>query len=640
MRNSNNMAIFARVKRIAYIVIVIGVLLSCGERQGYRETLSRAEALMSDRPDSALMILDSLGQHEKEFGSHFRMQYLLHRTNAVIKTSEKFTSDSLAKELADYFDSRGTTNERVLAYYLLGLAYSDMGEAPKAISNFLNAIEVADTTASDFNFYQLSCVYSQMSDIYRYQLLLTSEIEARKKASRYAFIANQMRWGAYNQAMSAGAYLLLNKTDSAEIILKTALEQYQKYGFTQEALRYSKKLIYLYTQSSQRLADAKKLMDQFEASSDLFDEHHELPPSQRQYYYYKGMYYEGIHQLDSAEYFYRKIYYPGMSYTFQDPMYRGLLSVFSKRHQADSIAKYARLYCIANDSSIALKDRDQIAQMAALYNYNSIQKEAYESDVKAYRRLILLIVAVVLIIIFIVVAIIIWRNNKKKIIKLKAEYADATDKYERNLHKLELLDTTRRKVIETIQQELNIAQGESSNLRDKYAAAQQTISRLSQEYEDEQAQLLEENEVLKKRINELKKTDAILKHVENSEAFKKELIVSQILNLADKRLGPVKENYWAELTKVFGNNFPELFNDLRQYCNTPQNNRVCILTVLDISSDDQAIMLNTTKQRVSNVKSALNKILFNESSSRTLRSNLVVRYNIYGLERNLKLKKE
>jgi tetratricopeptide (TPR) repeat protein len=90
------------------------------------------------------------------------MQYLLHRTNAVIKTSEKFTSDSLAKELADYFDSRGTTNERVLAYYLLGLAYSDMGEAPKAISNFLNAIEVADTTASDFNFYQLSCVYSQM----------------------------------------------------------------------------------------------------------------------------------------------------------------------------------------------------------------------------------------------------------------------------------------------------------------------------------------------------------------------------------------------------------------------------------------------------------------------------------------------
>ena len=628
------------MKRITYIVIVIGVLLGCGERREYREMLSRAEEMMNDHPDSALMMLDSLGQHENEFGRHFRMQYLLHRTNAASKTGERFTSDSLVKDLADHFGSRGTTNERVLAHYLLGLAYSDMGEAPKAVNSFQNAIEAADTTASDFNYATLSCAYSQMATIYHRQLLLTNEIEARKKASHFAFRANLVQWALYDKAMSAGAYILLNKKDSAEIILKSAFEQYQKNNYVQEALNYSTLLIHLYIEQPGRLAEAKVLMDQFEAESDLFDEYHELPPSQRQYYFYKGGYYEGLHQLDSAEYYYRKIYRPGMSYASQDPMYRGLLSVFSKRHQADSIAKYAQLYGMANDSSIALKDRDQIAQMTAIYSYNSMQKEAYESEVKAYQRLIGLIVAFVLIILFTVVAVITWRNNLRKIKKLKAEYAETTDRYERNLHKLELLDTTHQKVIETIQQELNIAQDESSEFRDKYTAAQQTISRLSQEYEDEKAQLLEENEVLKKRINELQKIDAISKHLENSETFKKELIVSQILNLADKRLGPVKDNYWAELAKVFGNNFPVLFNDLHQHCNTPQNIRVCMLTVLDISSDDQAIMLDTTKQRVSNVKSALNKTLFNESSSRTLRNNLVVRYNIYGLERNLKLKKD
>jgi hypothetical protein len=278
--------------------------------------------------------------------------------------------------------------------------------------------------------------------------------------------------------------------------------------------------------------------------------------------------------------------------------------------------------------------------MTAIYNYNHIQKEAYESEVKAYQRLIGLIVAGVLIIIFIVIAVIIWRNNQRKIKKLKKEYAEATDKYESNLHKLELLDTTHQKVIEAIQQELNIAQDESSDFREKFTISQQTISRLSQEYEDEKAQLLEENEVLKKRINELQKIDAISKHVENSESFKKELIVIQILNIADKRLGPVKENYWTQLTKVFGKNFPVLFNDLHMHCNSLQNIRVCMMTILDISNDDQAIMLDTTKQRVSNVKFVLNKNLFNESSSRTLRSNLVVRYNIYGLERNLKPKKD
>ena len=191
-----------------------------------------------------------------------------------------------------------------------------------------------------------------MADLYHQLLLLTNEIEARRKASHYAFRANQPLWGIYDQDVSAGAYILMNKKDSAEIILKSALDQYRKYGYAQQALRSSRVLMHLYTESPQRLAEAKALMDQFEAESSLFDEHHELPPSQRQYYDYKGKYYEGIGLLDSAECYYRKIFRPNMSFAQKDPMYRGLLSVFKKRHQADSIAKYAQLYCEVNRSRL------------------------------------------------------------------------------------------------------------------------------------------------------------------------------------------------------------------------------------------------------------------------------------------------
>ena len=168
---------------MTFIIIVLAMLLGCTERREYRDALSRAEAAMNDHPDSALMILDSLGKHEQEFGKHFRMQYHLHRLNAQNKTDVTFTSDSLAKELADHFDHHGNTNKRVLAHYLLGMAYSDMGEAPKAINSFQDAIDAADTTVTEFNFHQLSCVYSQMATIYRRQLLLTNEIDARNKAS-------------------------------------------------------------------------------------------------------------------------------------------------------------------------------------------------------------------------------------------------------------------------------------------------------------------------------------------------------------------------------------------------------------------------------------------------------------------------
>ena len=542
-------------------------------------------------------------------------------------------NDSLAKDLVAYFDKHGTPNERMRAHYILGRTYSDIGEAPCAISSYQDAIDAADTTVSDCDFYTLGSVYSQMATVYHSQLLLTNEIEARNKATHYDYRANEIKWAIYNQVLSSGAYILLNKKDSAEIILKSALEQYRKHGFKQQALRYSKTLLLLYTESPQRLDEAKALMDQFEAESDLFDEHHELPPSQRQYYYYKGKYFENIHKLDSAEYYYRKIYRPGMSYASQDPMYRGLLSVFSKRHQADSIAKYAQLYCTANDSSIALKDQNIVAQMAANYNYSRLQKEAHENEVKAYKRLIGLIVTAVVLAIILIAAFMLWKNNQRKINRLKKEFANATDEYEENLHELQLLESTHQQVIATIQQELTEAQGESSGFREKYAKAQQTISQINQDYENERSRLLEENERLQKRINELQKNDVISKSLTVSESFTKENIVKRIREIADTPLNKVTETEWKELTKAFANSFPALFHDLSQKCDNPQYIRVCILTVIGISGDEQANMMEITKQRVSNIKSALNEDLFDETSSRTLYKNLVVRYNIYSIEK-------
>ncbi len=585
------------MKRIAYIVVILCMFLSCGIRREYKDALLRAETVMDEHPDSALLILDSLGQYESEFNRHFRMQYQLHRQNAVNKTSDKFTSDSLCQVLVSYFDRHGSVNERVLAHYLLGRAYTDMGEAPMAISKYQDVIDAADTTVANFNFRTLSNVYAQMADLYHYQFLLTNEIEARGKASHYAFRAHQPKWGIYNQVLSASAYILLNKKDSAEIILKSSLEQYRKHGYTQEALRYSKALMHLYTNPPQRLTEAKALIDRFEAESELFDEHHELPPLQRQYYYYKGKYYEGINKLDSAEFYYRKTRYPNMDYTAQDPMYKGLLSVFTKRHQADSIAKYARLYCMANDSSIALKDRETIAQMTATYNYSRLQKEAHKNEIKAYKTLLGLIISAVVAVLALVAAFLVWKRFRRKyqqeIMQLKTEYANASYEYEENLRELQLLESAH------------------------------------QENESERKRLLDENVELQSRIRELQKEKAISRNLSASALFAEEPIVKRFHEIAVQPLANVKEEEWVELTDTFANSYPDLFLDLCQYCNTPQSIRVCMLTVMGLGNNEQANLLGTTSSRISNVKLALNKALFNESSSRTLNKNLLMQYSVY-----------
>ncbi|MBR5038364.1 MAG: hypothetical protein IKX65_06545 [Prevotella sp.] len=589
------------MKRIAYISVIVCMLLACGPRKEYKEALLKAEELMDDHPDSALQILDSLGLHEAEFNRHFRMQYLLHRMNAENKTSDKFTSDSLCNVLVKHFDRHGTVNERVLAHYLLGRAYTDMGEAPLAINSYQDAISATDTTATDFKFSTLNRVYAQMADIYHYQLLLTNEIEARNQASYYAFRANQPKWGIYNQAMIAGAYILLNQKDSAEFILKSAIEQYRKYGYDQWALRSSKMLMYLYTNPPQRLVEAKALMDQFEAESELFDEHHELPPSQRQYYEYKGKYYEGIGKLDSAEYYYRKIYRPGMTPVDQDPMYSGLLRVFTKRHQADSIAKYARLYCMANDSSIALKDRDVVAQMSALYNYNRLEKEAAQERERTHSAIILLVVILLIsVLLLAAIALTTWlyRRNQKA-------------KQERIARLEESLNNAKMQRM-AIQEELR--QLKENNYEVVISLKEQQEAELTQTIE----RLQTENDAYKRGIPD-NKSDRI-------EDFLESGVAQVFVKKADGKSERPKptDAEWNLLTSQFSKDVPATFKSFGEGKPLSQlEQRICILLILDIPEKAISAMTDSHASTVSNAKARANEKLFGKKDAYSLKNNLI-----------------
>jgi hypothetical protein len=67
------------------------------------------------------------------------MKYELLRQDALNRTDYVFKSDSTAKVLADYYDQKGTPNEKMKAYYLLGRAYMDMKEWPAALQSMLDA---------------------------------------------------------------------------------------------------------------------------------------------------------------------------------------------------------------------------------------------------------------------------------------------------------------------------------------------------------------------------------------------------------------------------------------------------------------------------------------------------------------------
>ena len=584
----SNFAAMIAKRLIGIIVLGAAVLLTGCSGDGYTPELLAIDSIINEKPDSALRLLDSLGTEARSWSKSQRMRHSLLTLKAQNKADVTFTSDSIAKVLVDYFDSHGTTNERMQAHYLLGRAYSDMGEAPRAVSSYQDAIDAADTTAIDCDFYTLDCVYSQMATVFYRQLLLTNEIEARKKASYYAFRANKPMWGIYNIDMIAGTYILLNKKDSAEIILKSVLEQYREHGYTQQALRSSRTLIHLYLEDPKRLAEAKALMDQFETESELFDEHHELPPSQRHYYSYKGKYYESLNVLDSAEYYYRKIYRPNMTYVQKDPMYRGLLSIFKKRHQADSIAKYAQLYGEANDSSIAKKDQELTAQMASLYNYNRNQKIAEQEKQESRKARSLLVLVIV---IFIGCAILIIRKRKERkdelrmlnqsLLKMKIEREGITKELEK---------------IKANDYESLIVQKErkEEELNSVIVSLQRQIGQAD----------------LEDHIHQLTGSDIV-------KAFNEKKLYKQGV------ASPTKKE-WKLLEQQFRKDMPATSAMLGKAGLSPMELRICILFIIGFDDKDVNTIFYSTPQTISKAKRHANNKLFCTDSAQSLKSNLII----------------
>ena len=509
-------------------------------------------------------------------GSQMRQQ--LEELERQNRADSVMTNDSLAEHLVKYFDRHGTPNERMRAHYILGRTYTDMGEAPRAVDAYLDAASQADTTAADCDYRTLSAVYSQMADVLHRQLLLSDEIEARKHSYHFAVLNGKPIIALSEKKLSASAYILLNKRDSAEMLLKEVLRQYEELGYVQEGIQASTMLMHLYIEIPEKKYELEHLIDRYDKESNMFDENHELHSKMRLFYYYKGKYYESINQLDSAEFYYRKVYHPEIASVAQNSMYKGLLNVFQKRHQADSIIKYAQLYCMVNDSSIALNDRQTTAQMAASYNYHLYQKEALQNAEKSYRATIsLIIISILSVIILLVASYLIYRNRRKQQ-RLQEAYESAVDKREDLLKELEAL---RAHDYDTL-----ISQKE-----DKIKEQNQTIAEL-------------EGRSGKVSLRDFKESQIVKTFAEKSQFSKDHPVPNQA--------------EWDMLEQQFRTDMPGLCRLFEDKGLSDLEFRTCLLLLLDYDEGTVAGLTRSSSQTINSAKVRANQKLFNEKGAKSL----------------------
>ena len=168
------------------------VWASCTQSAGYMRKLQEVDSLMEPHPQAAYDSLCLYGKEmERSKSQKISMRYRLLMAKVENKLYLDMPSDSAFQEVVDYYESKGTSNDKMTAHYLMGCIYRDQQEAPKAIISYREALEFADTLSHECDYLILLSIYGQMADVFRMQYLHQEAIKAFQKYSYYSFRANK-----------------------------------------------------------------------------------------------------------------------------------------------------------------------------------------------------------------------------------------------------------------------------------------------------------------------------------------------------------------------------------------------------------------------------------------------------------------
>ena len=422
-------------EKVIYLLLIILILASCAGNRKYDDLMQRADSIMNADDDSAkvaIRMLDGIKPQLPEFSQSQKMRYELLRHKAMNKACITFTSDSVMKEVVDYYDHHGSANERMLANYVLGCVYRDLHEAPMALEYYNKATEQADTTAADCDYGTLYRVYSQMGFLFSKQYLLYQELNAFDKAEKYAYLAKDTFNAIVNYQNQGEVYDFLGKKDSVIAINLLAAKLFKKHG-NDYAAAIAFGCNYNYYIEKKDSINAKKAFEAYNSTG--YEGNSNYEDAKAYMLCLKGTYYMFTGQLDSACYILQQSLKFCKSFSNKAATTKALAHYYAKVNQPSLAMKYALQSSEYNDSDLIGARKTQLQQMQAMYDYGRNQEIAKNAEQKAERSTRMNYMIVLSCVILFLLLSYIYRKQlalkKKKIAVSKKLYEDCLLKLKR-----------------------------------------------------------------------------------------------------------------------------------------------------------------------------------------------------------------
>ena len=464
-------------EKVIYLLLILLILASCAGNRKYDDLMQRADSIMDVDDDSAkvaIRMLDGIKPQLPEFSQSQKMRYELLRHKAMNKACITFTSDSVMKEVVDYYDHHGSANERMLANYVLGCVYRDMYEAPMALEYYNKATEQADTTAADCDYGTLYRVYSQMGFLFSKQYLPYQLLDAFGKAVKYAYLAKDTLNAIINYQNRENAYSYLGNKDYVIAINLHAATMFKQIGNNYTAaIAFGCNYNY-YVEKEDTLNALKTFKAYFSTG---YEGNSEYEDSKAYVLCQKGTYYMFTAQLDSAYNNLQQSLRLCKSYSIKAATTKALAQYYAKVNQPAMAMKYALQSSEYNDSDLIEARKTQLQQVQAMYDYSRNQEVAKRAEQKAKRSMQMNYMIVLACIMLFLLLSYIYRKQlalkKKKIAVSKLLYEDSLLKLKRlQDEKAKLVSENDNKLVQIITEKektINKLKAEINDIQEKYS---------------------------------------------------------------------------------------------------------------------------------------------------------------------------
>ena len=501
------------MKRTIYYLLFLCLLTGC--YPSMKPQLEEAEALLTENPDSAYRLLQTIERPERHPEAEYATWCLL-TTQAADKSFREHTSDSLIQVAVRYFSRQHDPDRLATALYTQGRVEKELGKNEEAAQSFVKALDVAKG-GEDYELQFLAS--SQLGSIYAYSKLIDKARIAYEQALHFAELAQDSSSISYAHAYLGRIYGLQNDWNEAVHAYQKAItiaSQAQSIPALQLGLN-ELATVYCRTQSYQNAFDCIQRLQ------DLADK--SIATNQAITYLNIGDLYRLMSYYDLAIPYLEKALNTKNLYTKRST-YQCFYYLYTEQQNYKKAIEYNNLYWVCNDSIQEIEKQKEIIAVEKKYNNEKLLNEKQQLELKQNK--ILLIGCGIFL--FIIIVFLLTYADKKRIIARLFE----------ELNNVQCQIVEKERTIANYQQEMTVLSQKQSNFNDW----QQTKNNMDVEIK----QLHQQIKALKQRQSEI----LIRLNHRNDQIQQYEKIIKRKENIPDiltriKKTNRIEEIEWPEL---------------------------------------------------------------------------------------------